>query len=99
MSRAEVEAILGPPGDYTTGPTGVAPVLTTGLFVPDCFAILFKRGPSVPEWKSDTVIINLEFDDAGRVQERCHREVFYHEADPLSKLLWRAKRQWQRWFP
>jgi hypothetical protein len=95
MSLAEVETILGAPGDYTTGPYDE--------FSPDLYSggdLDWARATKV-DWWSDTSGVTVVFDVSGSVQgsffDRCHRA----EQGPLANLLWRAKRQWHghRWFP
>ncbi len=88
MSRTEVEAILGPPGDYRNGPTTNAG--------PEY--LLYRRSRS-EDWRGDTGVIRIEFDDSGRVtwvdfgsDYRVDRVRFLN---PLEQAKW----QWRRWFP
>jgi hypothetical protein len=113
MSRAEVEAILGPPGDYRTslGETMLVdgawrgdwadygPVVAT--WVP----ILDSQGrPSLPKtsagiWKCDSIeILVMTADDSGRVLG-ASTVPRRRTGSPLDNLRWRLKRQWHRWFP
>jgi hypothetical protein len=90
MTRAEVEAILGPPGDYTTGPVNYDTRPPVYFLSPD---------GSVAFWNSDMAYAHVLFDASGKVEE-----IFFHpgrpqDQGPLANLLWRAKRQWERWFP
>ncbi len=54
MSRAEVEAILGPPGDYRTGPaepdTGLGPV-----------KVRVAAGHTAAVWRGDSALVTIEF--------------------------------------
>jgi hypothetical protein len=87
MSRSQVESILGLPGDYRTGPSAYVEVL------PDYI-------PTRMEWWTDTLVIIIEFDEAGLAYE-------YHrlrlggtvQQSPVTNYIWRLKRQWHRWFP
>jgi hypothetical protein len=88
MSRSQVESILGLPGDYRTGPTAYEEVLPE------------YKPTNRMEWWTDTLIIIIDFDEAGLAYEyhrlRLGRTV---QQSPVDNLLWRAKRQWHRWFP
>jgi hypothetical protein len=89
MTRAEIEAILGPPGDYRTGPTrgqtAIDPIWEPPL-------------PYAASWYSDTVAITVEFDDDGRAGVGAGESVEKVEQSPLENLVWRARRQWRKWF-
>jgi hypothetical protein len=95
MTQAEVVAILGPPGDYTSGP-----MLLEDEEWPedDCYRgfAAFSEGPA---WCGDTGCVEVRVDNSGEVLA-CRfvggRRV---EQSALANLLWRAKRQWRRWFP
>jgi hypothetical protein len=112
MMRAEVEAMLGPPGDYTTGPTDPNRYFTvwtgndyaTGELNPD--RVRFTWTGSLPEagsvatvWESDTATIDIVFDGQGKVTWMQSAESRLQQLGPLNNLLWRLKRQWHRWFP
>jgi hypothetical protein len=105
MSLPEVEAILGPPGDYRTGPT--VPVDSSARRVnrypPGMTAFDWSQGGySSIEWESDTAFVHvtlvppLLFD--GKVASALHMDM-KPEQGPLERLLSRAKRQWRKWFP
>jgi hypothetical protein len=90
MSLAEVESILGPSGDQTTGPA---------------FKVLRGRldewpppGTTVVEWESDDSWITVAFDVSGREVAAVYSRMARNQQGPLDNLLWRAKRQWHRWF-
>jgi hypothetical protein len=87
MTRAEVEAILGPPGDYTTRPQT--------LWWPPWSVGLSDR------WRGDEFAIGLIFDHKRRVRVKyCADHIVLHlDQTAFDNLLWRAKRQWHRWFP
>jgi hypothetical protein len=101
MTPAEVEAILGPPGDYRNGPT--EPEMLN-LFPPSGIdwdwgdrwqgdrgeIVVYRKGDS------DPCIIGSGPD---RVEGAQFVEVQRVEQNPLANLVWLAKRQWRRWFP
>jgi hypothetical protein len=104
MSREEVGAILGPPGDYRAGPTEERQRLW-----PD-----FHWADEVPRSGGDASAGNLSFEredwtgDSGNALIFFGREgvinVVFNAADPVplgpfEKVFWRLKRQWRRWFP
>ena len=94
MSRAEVEAILGPPGDSRTAPT-TDPVflgLTPMTYPEEKTTLEFK-------WMGDSVLVMVNFGLNGTVTWKGQGLVHKREQGPLDNLLWRAERQWRRWFP
>jgi hypothetical protein len=96
MSRAEVEAILGPPGDYRTGP--VAVLQDTGTS--DLDTPYIPRGlRDCALWLDDNAWVIFYFDEAGFVMIRWYDPAVREEQTPLDNLIWRAKRQWRTWFP
>jgi hypothetical protein len=63
MSRAAVENLLGPPGDYTTGATdSESTPAATDLWSPDALG-----SRHAARWEGDEATIHVAFDDAGRV--------------------------------
>jgi hypothetical protein len=91
ITRAEVEAGLGLPGDHTTGPTrptGRGYGVDLGLVC-----------ASVSHWVTDDGSIVVEFDAKGRVCGCAWKPTERVKQGPLENLLWRDKRQWHRWFP
>jgi hypothetical protein len=115
MSRAEVEAILGPPGDYRTGPTtaheieycppspfppSARPVRTVvSDWRPTVDPITGKTLNLGPFWDSDAGSAEVHFDEAGRVDGARYFGCKRVEQTLPENLVWRAKRQWHRWFP
>jgi hypothetical protein len=86
MTVAEVEAILGPPGDYRSVPS-FAPV----------FSVHYSE--TIQEtWQGNEGCIQVDFLD-GRVLPASYYAGVRLEWGPLDVLLWRAERQWRRWFP
>jgi hypothetical protein len=91
MTQAQAEAILGPPGDYTTWEIEETPML------------FFQYRPAHLvdlEWMTDDAIATVWIDlVTGRVERSC-----FTNATPtptkrgvFDNLLWRAKRLWRRW--
>jgi hypothetical protein len=89
MTRTEVEAILGSPGDYTTGPTLVR--------YPDGRSA--RHSYVSDRWVTDSLVVYVSFDDSDRVWHSFTLPNLRHERGLLDSLLWRAKRLWRRWFP
>jgi hypothetical protein len=92
MTQAEVESILGTPGDYTTGPTsGPGGRIRMFVWPPEGASKLVA-------WQADDVCITVAFDASGR-HLGCMREINNRiEQSSFANLLWRLKRQWHRWF-
>jgi hypothetical protein len=102
MSRTEVEAILGPPGNYSTGPKP--------LYGRDCEywpegseqywfeSSPILRGPDeLYEWATDTARVRVMFDDAG-VRGAAYRPANTDDQGYFDNLPERAKRRWRDWF-
>ena len=92
MSRAEVYAVLGPPGDYSTGDAKASdlpgpPMLTEDL----------RQAISLEEWFGDRAAIGVYFDGAGNVASARCWLLKPIDHGPLGNLLWRLK-HWRRWF-
>src|SRR5262249_14731963 len=91
MTRPEVEAILGPPGDYRTRPTRPGLTLFMGM------GSAAPPGPGKPEalwWLGDDLEIAIRFDLEGQV---CETGIIYREpvsVGLLELLRWHC---WNRW--
>jgi hypothetical protein len=101
MSRAEVYALLGPPGDHRTVDT-VMPIDSNRAFthmVPKLYDNLFSRW-EVEEltWLGDEGNIHVYLGTGG-VVNNCFTFMDKLDQNPLDNLLWRSKRQWREWFP
>jgi hypothetical protein len=89
-SRQDVEAILGPPGDYRSGP--IDPEHTV-------YGFYFGISPSeVALWYSDTGIVEIHFFGT-HIGRKYYTPTQQVPQPPLENLIWRANRQWHRWFP
>jgi hypothetical protein len=100
MNRAEVEAILGPPADYSTGPVDFRPPShtwpsknpVTGEAMP-VFEHIMGR------WETDTGTAVVVQDEAGRAVMCSYYPCLRTDQSVWDTFAWRAKRQWHRWFP
>jgi hypothetical protein len=87
MSRAEVEALIGPPGDYRTGPSGIV-------------SMTIYCGPSkgkLEAWAGDHGGICVYFGPDG-VADKQFDNMQKKEQSPIADLRWRLERRWERWF-
>jgi hypothetical protein len=87
MGRTEVEAILGPPGDYMSQPAAA-----------DITTLTFDRpeGGGQAYWASETGAIGIMFDRKGSVAQTGFVAPAPIQLGPLDTLLWRIKRLWLR---
>jgi hypothetical protein len=95
MTRAEVEAILGPPGDYRTGETQVDRSISYSHSKQDVSA----EATLFWEWHSDTTWLLLGFDTKGRLAEGHQIPKERVTDNPFVNLWWQAKCQSWKWFP
>jgi hypothetical protein len=95
MSRGEVAAIFGAPGDYRTRPT-------------ECLGRCMSDHRDFDEadattddevWDGDTATIQVDCGSVGTVVYVSYQGTEPLDQGSLDNLLWRAKRQWHRWFP
>jgi hypothetical protein len=86
MSRADVEVVLGPPGDYTTGPTFIR-----------CGGYVWVPPPytSAERWEGDEGLAFVCFDPADRVIGSFMYPADLVEENATRKLLWRLERRWK----
>jgi SmpA/OmlA family protein len=111
MSRAEVVAILGPPGDYRTGQTADPVPLyyrsdrpTPAEYAKAAYdrenVFVSRNGDGWERliWLGDEGDIFVWFRRDG---VSSHGLVYSNKVTqtPLQNFLWRAKRLWHRWFP
>jgi hypothetical protein len=92
MTLAEVEAILGPPGEHQTGE--ISPDATLD------YEMLGEPGNAgrSEHWITDTAFVLIVFDASQRVSLRIF-SVAKRSNDVTGNLWWRAERQWRKWFP
>jgi hypothetical protein len=101
MSLAEVEAILGPPGDHSTVPEDYGSLTKFTKYTQDSDTVVeesWGSGRTAEEWEFDRARVWVLFDASGKVAGAQITPVRRIECDPIDSLLWRAKRQWRRWF-
>jgi hypothetical protein len=98
MSRAEVEAILGSPGDYRTGPSTLSQEST--FFIIEVHGGSGEAHFSRPVyWTTDTLEIVAYHHPDGTLSEFGYRPLEPDDSGPIDYLRWRAKRVWRQWFP
>lgn len=104
MTRAKVEALIGcPPGDYGTHEPH--PMFPPGSEIwstqPEVHYELDGRRYTTLRWTDDDHGFVVDVDDAsGRVVYAVDAPVTWEpKAGPFDAFLWRAKRQWRKWFP
>jgi hypothetical protein len=97
MSLVEVMHILGPPGDNRTGDTGPDSAPPGGR--PEDAPPTKPGHRFVLPWDGDRASILVFVGPGDRVAGKQYLPVRRLDASPLDNLLWRAKRQWHRWFP
>jgi hypothetical protein len=93
MTRADVEAILGPPGDFTTRESIILdPPSTDSRYWPAPRRVY-------EDWITDSNGVEIAFDPAtGLVEEIGRLEVCQSDQPLYEVLLWRVQRLWHRWF-
>jgi len=94
MTRAEVEAILGPAGDYRTGETehDASEPLDLQDFGEDNPSVRIEL------WQGDAGAMIVGFDASGRAANGWF-SANRRSDDAIRNFRWRLKRQWHRWFP
>ena len=97
MSRTEVEGILGPAGDYSTGPT--QRFMSVEDIIAQARLDTFSLHSGELTWSSDMVMVRVEFDSRGVATAKNIAALVKLKQTFAENLLWRAKRQWHRWFP
>jgi hypothetical protein len=99
MSRADVEVILGPPGDYTTGPLTVGGSFTISPWHVNATRLYPNDENGTPyDWLTDTGWYTVTFDDSGKVEGRDFESATKAKQGTVDNLLWQVERQWRRWF-
>jgi hypothetical protein len=93
MSRAQVQVILGPPGDSATVDTAYDHY---DAAVGDWRSAMSDAGDS---WQTDAAEIAVSYSESGTVSGATYSLGCRLNPGPLDNLLWRAKRLWRKWFP
>jgi hypothetical protein len=99
MTPAEVQAILGPPDDYTTGPVKQPPPPQTGFAEGEWSYKDGAERPTSDTWRSDAASIWVVYDGSGALVYRSYIPMERIPQSAVDNLLWRARRQWPKWFP
>lgn len=99
MSRAEVEAILGTPGDYRTGPMQYDPM----TMLMDGSEYWRSELMAISEWQGDEGTILVAFERStgspGGALLAEWGEVTEPQANPIRRILWRVERLWKKQVP
>jgi hypothetical protein len=109
MPLAEVEAILGPPGDYRTVPTAPASFLdllqgTARPTQAGSDSHFFERQeftfdvPNYQHWSGNTGDVDVYLNSKG-VALAHFQPAQRLPQSALENLVWRARRHWRKWFP
>jgi hypothetical protein len=93
ISRAEVEAILGPPGNYTTA--YVSYRNGQGSF----HSPPVGNNAADGKWWTNAAAVSVEYDESGHLTRKMFAPADQSDLNSFDNLLWRAKRLWRRWFP
>jgi hypothetical protein len=89
MTLPEVMSMFGPPGDHRTGPIfGDEETLYVAPSVNEGLEWLGDHGCGLVVFDSSGCALSSSFEPSEPV-----------ELMPLATVVWRAKRQWHRWFP
>jgi hypothetical protein len=97
MTLAEVETVLGPPGNYTTQRPRYE--LTEAIIKQLKNSYREEADRDVEFWQYNDVYLEIVFDNEGKVLNIQCNSMPTPNGGPLDNLFWRMKRQWRRWFP
>ena len=94
MTLAEVQEVLGPPGDYCARRPryDVTDVLESK-------SRLKQAGREVEVWLYDDAVLTIDFNSDGNAFSIQADSMPTPTANAFDSLVWRLKRQWHRWFP
>jgi hypothetical protein len=98
MSLAEVVAILGPPGDYSSADTFYTKAPEPAWQSP-IWGKPREHGTSIEGWLGDRAKVALNFDGSGRLVSGAYVPMRKVDHGIWGNLRWRLKRLWRRWFP
>jgi hypothetical protein len=93
MTRAEVEAILGPPGDYHTEPVPFPGPCGFRLIS------IVKEMENKSCWKTDACYGSVTYGDAGRVENADYMASRWANESRFHSFRRLVERQWRKWFP
>jgi hypothetical protein len=98
MNRAEVEGILGPPGDYRSGPVEYHDLqLLAGSRAGSSFGSDFPA--ETEKWLGETLAISVSYNVYGKVVHAGLADPLEPKPGLLDVLCWRVRRWSSRWFP
>jgi hypothetical protein len=97
MSKPEVYAVLGLPGDYLTFDTDWADDDSDWENLGQTPDRSHKEGMEV--WMGDHAVFWVQFDTEGHVCGATCVPLRLVDHGPLGNLLWRVKNQLYKWFP
>jgi hypothetical protein len=98
MTRADVVALLGPPGNYSTGPLLAPSGKGPYVIDPDTRCTSGPDYGSEDCWVADIGVVEVRFDEDQRVMNSWFSPLDKVQQGSLENLLWRAQRQLHRWF-
>lgn len=96
MSRVEVHAILGAPGDYRNQPTR----FWRGVSEKILYSWISEAGKPEPVfecWQSDDGLFEVVFDPPEVVVATGYTDAGENDKGPIGNYLWRASRPWHPW--
>jgi hypothetical protein len=107
MARPEIEAKLGPPGDYTTGPLWYTPDSDFCGFSVQAMSRELVKDPqrrfmatnalyAQSCWSSDDLVFVVAFDSEGKAWQSSIYRV-RRAPNSLESFFLRIERQWERW--
>jgi hypothetical protein len=95
MSQTEVEAVLGPPGDYRSSES--ADDRSTPQPGDRLGARNFDRYGSLEMWLTDTAYVFVEFDASGKVCSGHFSSYKRSRNDLPYNVTWRVMHRWFQW--
>ena len=105
MTPADVNAILGPPGDYSTRPRDMDIerfVTDFRIFDAKAFEEGMKAkhgGPDSRQWRNDRLTIVVFFGPTDRVVAMLHDPTGTADLGPFGNFRRGIEKVWHRWFP